>query len=35
VHGWVYGINDGLLKDLDVTVNGFAEAGDVYKAALR
>ncbi|HJY77612.1 MAG TPA: carbonic anhydrase, partial [Burkholderiales bacterium] len=35
VHGWVYGINDGLLKDLDVTVNGFAEAGEVYRAALR
>jgi len=35
VHGWVYGINDGLLKDLDVTVYGFAEAGEVYRAALR
>jgi carbonic anhydrase len=34
VHGWVYGIEDGLLKDLDVTVSDFGEAGDVYRAAL-
>jgi carbonic anhydrase len=35
VHGWVYGIEDGRLKDLDVTVTGFDEAGEVYRAALR
>jgi len=35
VHGWVYGIEDGLLKDLDVTVSGFDEAGEVYRSALR
>jgi carbonic anhydrase len=35
VHGWVYGINDGLLKDLDVTVTAFDEAGEIYRAALR
>ncbi|MFL6566774.1 MAG: carbonate dehydratase [Burkholderiales bacterium] len=35
VHGWVYGIEDGLLKDLDVTVTGFDEASEVYRAALR
>src|SRR3954467_11543922 len=35
VHGWVYGIEDGLLKDLDVTVTGFDEAGEVYRSALR
>src|SRR4030095_14991980 len=34
VHGWVYGINDGLLKDLDVTVTAFDEAGEIYRAAL-
>jgi carbonic anhydrase len=34
VHGWVYGITDGLLKDLGVTVNDFAEAGEVYRKAL-
>jgi carbonic anhydrase len=26
VHGWIYGIGDGLLKDLDVTVTNYAEA---------
>ena len=35
VHGWVYGIQDGLLKDLDVTVSEFGEAGKVYRQALR
>jgi carbonic anhydrase len=34
VHGWVYGIQDGLLKDLDVTVTDFGEAAEVYKAAV-
>jgi carbonic anhydrase len=34
VHGWVYGIQDGLLKDLDVTVTDFAEARKAYDAAL-
>jgi carbonic anhydrase len=26
VHGWIYAIGDGLLKDLDVTVTDYAEA---------
>ena len=34
VHGWVYGIEDGLLKDLGVTVTDFGEAGEVYNAAV-
>jgi carbonic anhydrase len=34
VHGWVYGIDDGLLKDLDVTVSGYGEAVGMYKAAV-
>jgi carbonic anhydrase len=34
VHGWVYGIQDGLLKDLDVTVSEFGEAAEVYRAAV-
>jgi carbonic anhydrase len=34
VHGWVYGIEDGRLKDLDVTVTHYGEAVEVYKAAV-
>jgi carbonic anhydrase len=34
VHGWVYGIDDGRLKDLDVTVADYGEAVEVYKAAV-
>ncbi|WP_375056730.1 carbonate dehydratase [Zobellella sp. DQSA1] len=31
VHGWVYGIKDGKLHDLDVCVNGFDQIPDVYR----
>jgi carbonic anhydrase len=34
VHGWVYGLKDGLLHDLKVTAANFAEAETAYKAAL-
>jgi carbonic anhydrase len=34
VHGWVYGLQDGLLRDLKVTVTGADEAGSVYSAAI-
>jgi carbonic anhydrase len=34
VHGWVYGIKDGLLKDLEATVTDYGEAAEVYRAAL-
>jgi carbonic anhydrase len=34
VHGWIYGLRDGLLKDLKVTVTGFDEKLDVYAAAI-
>jgi carbonic anhydrase len=35
VHGWIYGINDGLLRDLDVTVAAEKELLEVYEAALK
>jgi carbonic anhydrase len=35
VHGWIYGITDGLLRDLDVTVAGTQEMQEVYEAALK
>ena len=34
VHGWIYGIQDGLLKDLGTTVTNFAEARPVLDEAL-
>lgn len=34
VHGWVYGLNDGLLRDLGTSVGGAAEAPGAYAAAL-
>lgn len=34
VHGWIYGLQDGLLHDLDTTVTGFQEAAAVYRAAI-
>jgi carbonic anhydrase len=34
VHGWIYGIADGLARDLGTTVSEFGEAGRVYHAAL-
>jgi carbonic anhydrase len=34
VHGWVYGIQDGLLRDLNATVTGPDEAAAAYQAAI-
>jgi carbonic anhydrase len=34
VHGWIYGLENGLLKNLGVTVPGFSEAAGVYEKAL-
>lgn len=34
VHGWIYGLRDGLLRDLNVTITASAEASKVYEAAL-
>src|SRR5881396_2607366 len=34
VHGWIYGIADGLARDLGTTVSDFREAAPVYEAAL-
>jgi carbonic anhydrase len=25
IHSWVYGVNDGLLRDLGITVSSYAE----------
>src|SRR6516162_9988326 len=34
VHGWIYGLKDGLLHDLNVTVTDFGEALGCYNAAI-
>jgi carbonic anhydrase len=34
VHGWIYAIHDGLLRDLNITVAKAEEAVEVYQAAL-
>ena len=33
VHGWIYSIRDGLLRDLDVSATRRAEISDVYRIA--
>jgi carbonic anhydrase len=34
VHGWIYGIQDGLLRDLHTTITNPGEAAATYQAAL-
>ena len=34
VHGWIYGIANGLARDLRTTVSDFREATPVYQAAV-
>jgi carbonic anhydrase len=34
VHGWIYGLQDGLLRDLNITVSNFLETPTAYRAAL-
>ena len=34
VHGWVYGLKDGMLRDLDMTIAAPDEAREAYRAAV-
>jgi carbonic anhydrase len=34
VHGWIYGLHDGLLRDLGTTVNAAAEAEAMHESAI-
>ena len=34
VHGWVYGLNDGLVRDLRTTVSSSEEASTAYRTAM-
>lgn len=35
VHGWIYDVGDGLLRDLGVTVSGMAEIDTLYRMAVK
>ena len=34
IHGWIYGLQDGLLRDLNVTVTAFQDTNTAYRAAI-
>ena len=34
VHGWIYGLKDGLLRDMNVTVTKSEEIVAIYEAAI-
>jgi len=34
VHGWIYGLQDGLLRDLKVTVTQLGETASIYQGAV-
>lgn len=34
VHGWIYGLQDGLLRDLNMTITAFRETAPLYRAAI-
>ncbi len=34
VHGWIYGLQNGLLRDLNVTITGLHETASAYRAAI-
>ncbi len=35
IHGWIYGVSDGLVKDLGVTMSGAHEVVDVFRHAIK
>ncbi len=35
VHGWIYGLHDGLVKDLEVTMTSSEEVVDVFRRAFK
>ena len=35
VHGWIYGVSDGLVKDLDVSMSASGEVVDVFRRAFK
>ena len=35
IHGWAFGVNDGLLNDLGLTIDGIKPLEALYRAALQ
>ncbi len=35
VHGWIYGIGDGLLRDLNISITNQSELSTAYEDAVR
>jgi carbonic anhydrase len=35
VHGWIYGLDDGRLRDLGTTIAASAEVEEVYRGSLQ
>ena len=35
MHGWIYGLHDGLLHDLNVTMSNAGEVVDVFRNAFK
>ncbi|MBA3762657.1 MAG: carbonate dehydratase, partial [Chthoniobacterales bacterium] len=33
-HGWIYGLQDGLLRDLNISIDNFRGALAIYQQAL-
>ena len=34
VHGWIYGLENGLLRDLGVSIDNADDLADVYRSAI-
>ena len=35
IHGWTFGVHDGLLQNLEITVDGSLPMGNIYRAAVQ
>jgi carbonic anhydrase len=35
IHGWAFGVHDGLIQDLEITVDGSKPIENMYRAAVQ